>query len=98
MIPNLARRLNGTEHEQRVALLEVAGLWESGPLSRFPMKVQHQGRIVEITREDWRALRKQQARIDSLNAAIGSSGRDRATLGTAGASARLSARKGSGSV
>ena len=70
MLPNLARRLAGTEHEQRVALLEVAGLWESGPLERSPMKVQHQGRLVEITRDDWRALRKQQARIDSLNVAM----------------------------
>jgi len=70
MIPNLARRLDGSEHEQRVALLEVAGLWESGPMERAPMKVQHRGRLVEITRDDWRALRRQQARIDSLNGAM----------------------------
>lgn len=73
--PSLARRLQGTEHEQRVALLEVAGLWDDGPLARHPMKVQHGGRLVEITRDDWRQLRKEQERLDALNHVMASSRR-----------------------
>lgn len=73
--PSLAARLQGTDHDQRVALLELAELWESGPLERQPLRVQHRGRLVEITRADWRQLRKRQTDLDALNHAMASSQR-----------------------